>query len=44
MNSSITFDIIVQEECGETVLDDLTLADMIVSVLGPQDSQSFEEV
>jgi hypothetical protein len=44
MISSVTFEIIVQEECGETVLDDLTLADMSVYVLGPQDSQSFDEV
>lgn len=32
------------DPCSETVLDPLTLDDMIVSVKGGQDSQSFTEV
>lgn len=40
----MNFEIIVQEECGETILDDLILTDMIVFDEGVAGEQSFEDV
>ena len=42
--SSIFFRIIVQEECGETIFDDLVLADMTVFVNGPANTLTFDQV
>ena len=39
-----TFDIIVQEECGESTLDDLVLVDMVAFDEGTQVDQTFGEV
>lgn len=44
VKSSVNFQIIVQEECGETVLDDFILFDMIIQDEGGEEIQSFSEV
>ena len=40
----MSFEIIVQEECGETIFDDLVLTDMIVFDEGVLGEQSFGDV
>ena len=44
VTGSFTFDIIVQEECGESTLDDLILENMVAFDEGAQVEQTFDEV
>lgn len=44
MTSSVEFTIVVQEECGETIFDDLVLADMAVFVKGPASTLTIDPV